>query len=405
MIPSISEEIRQNILKHLVQLSFQATGLSSPNPPVACVITDLQGKILSFAHTDRVGGLHAERRAYQNSSVPLLPNQHIVYVTLEPCSHTGRTPPCIDIILQHQPKALVYGVRDPNPLLRARDGLQELQQAGIHVQQDAELTSIAESFLYPFFSRIQKNRINFIIKSSMSKEGNYAPTPRQRYALSAPESFAFADTLRAKVDAVLVGPGTVAYDSPRLNYRHKSTPAIEIRTQKNYFWESLLATTEQSLADETLYQPYRVFLLARPFVGIDEFVHKQEELNHRYSHKKCIFFLYSEYWQQWQEWLEKLANLSECEPIACMQESLYDTITNHLQESGVNLLLVEGGNSLYTAFSQRMMAEDQILWIKTQAKLENGIAPNIQTPIQLFASYAVGFDTWEIYKASTAKEN
>ena len=110
MIPSISEKNRQNILNHLVQLSFQATGLSSPNPPVACVITDLQGNLLSSGHTDRVGGFHAERRAYQNSQVPLEKDQHIVYVTLEPCSHKGRTPPCIDIILQHQPKALIYGV-------------------------------------------------------------------------------------------------------------------------------------------------------------------------------------------------------------------------------------------------------------------------------------------------------
>jgi pyrimidine deaminase RibD-like protein len=102
-------------------------GFSSPNPPVACVITDLNDNILSSAHTQKTGFNHAEREAYlklgENFS-----EKHNLYVTLEPCSHFGRTPPCLDLLLKYKPQKVFLGIKDPNPLVKKTNSISILKE-------------------------------------------------------------------------------------------------------------------------------------------------------------------------------------------------------------------------------------------------------------------------------------
>lgn len=94
-------------------------GYSSPNPPVACTITDLDDNILSEAYTQKVGENHAEKEAYRKLGNNFH-RPHKVYVTLEPCSHFGKTPPCLDLILTKKPQKIIIGSRDPNPLVQKK---------------------------------------------------------------------------------------------------------------------------------------------------------------------------------------------------------------------------------------------------------------------------------------------
>ena len=93
-------------MSELARLSFKAMGKSSPNPPVACIITDTNNNILSFAETQINGTNHAEREAYSQYTSS---QSHNLYVTLQPCTHHGKTPPCSDLILKYHPKNLIIG--------------------------------------------------------------------------------------------------------------------------------------------------------------------------------------------------------------------------------------------------------------------------------------------------------
>jgi len=141
--------VNEEIYSKLVELSFQATGISSPNPPVACVITEIDGNIISTGYTQIIGNNHAEREAYSNfKNVP-----HYTFVTLEPCTHFGRTPPCLDLILQQKPKKLFIGNLDQNPIVKKNSNLQKLSELGIEVILDENIKKISDSFLEGFFSR------------------------------------------------------------------------------------------------------------------------------------------------------------------------------------------------------------------------------------------------------------
>ncbi|WP_061231043.1 bifunctional diaminohydroxyphosphoribosylaminopyrimidine deaminase/5-amino-6-(5-phosphoribosylamino)uracil reductase RibD [Leptospira weilii] len=218
----LPEKFREELRK----LSFLSTGESSPNPPVSCLITDIDNtRILAKGRTSPTGGPHAERNAYYEfvkngfSKTP-----HNVWVTLEPCTHSGKTPPCLDLILEHRPKTLYYGRKDPNPLVWENEGLELCRREGILVVAEPGLVEIAEESLFGFVSRIERKKPSMILKTALSKEGFFSSKDKFPIRFSGNISNHLTSILRAKCDAVLVGPGTLFRDNPGLEFRIENWP-------------------------------------------------------------------------------------------------------------------------------------------------------------------------------------
>ncbi|MCH1912210.1 bifunctional diaminohydroxyphosphoribosylaminopyrimidine deaminase/5-amino-6-(5-phosphoribosylamino)uracil reductase [Leptospira noguchii] len=234
---SLPEKFREELRK----LSFLSMGESSPNPPVSCLITDVENKrIFAKGRTSPTGGPHAERNAYYEFvKNGYLSKPHNVWVTLEPCTHQGKTPPCLDLILEHKPKTLYYGLKDSNPLVRKSDGLEICRNAGIQVVSDFSLKEIAEESLFGFISRIEKQKPSMIIKSAVSKEGFFTTKDKATVRLSGNLSDRLTSILRAKCDAVLIGPRTLFQDLPGLDFRIGGNWSTDLGTiQENIFGEN-----------------------------------------------------------------------------------------------------------------------------------------------------------------------
>lgn len=409
------------VLEKLKTLSFQAMGYSSPNPPVACVITDLQGNILSEGHTQRIGENHAEREAYQSfaqkySNAKTIP--HLVFVTLEPCTHFGKTPPCIDLILEYKPICVYYGLADPNPLVKKRDGLSECRDAGIKVIQSPEISSIGKVFLSGFISKIEKSKPQIFIKSALSKEGYYADLARSKLSLSNSFSNQITQMLRAKLDAVIVGPVTVYVDYPGLDFRGfdlttlglRETPENDLQQfsqEKNIFTESLFRniSNRQSLdwhnSHLSEYQPFRVFVLSLKRIPDQGFFQKQNLLREKLETKKSLFFLldFEENNSSHKSLYAKMQEVSSELPVIVSDRSeLPGAMFSMFSHLSLNTILVEGGNLLYRMFAERLGKEDLIYFIRTGSTIAAGISPDINLlSRKKIYEKKIDTDTWEVY--------
>ncbi|EQA47311.1 cytidine and deoxycytidylate deaminase zinc-binding region [Leptospira broomii serovar Hurstbridge str. 5399] len=416
----LPKEIREELLR----LSFLSMGYSSPNPPVACVLTAAStGEILATGRTQMTGGNHAEREAYKSLrekyKMGPLP-AHKVYVTLEPCSHFGKTPPCLDLLLEEKPLALIYGWKDPNPLVRKRDSLQELQRAGIQVVQNPELGDIASSFLFGFAERIQKGRPALLLKSSVSREGFYSSGGEFREKISSQTSDFFLSYLRSKMDAILVGPKTIEVDSPKLDFRSpkddsdtlKKLQEPEISTDSSVvkkgfsglISEILHYSTDLSVRRihqemEKFYQPLRVFFLPAEIKLPSEFLTIQEELNRRQEKRNTAFFLESEK-EYSKDLLFRIEKLSDGKVKRYSSKSFGSRTLKDLADWGINTALVEGGNLLYREFSKEMKNSDSILRIQSKTvTLEKGDSPDWGTNLTLEFERDIDSDKWEVFTA------
>jgi diaminohydroxyphosphoribosylaminopyrimidine deaminase / 5-amino-6-(5-phosphoribosylamino)uracil reductase len=363
------------ILSKLEILSLQATGLSSPNPPVAALITDLEGKVLSEGHTQIVGSNHAEREAYAKlKNIP----EHMLYVTLEPCSHTGRTPPCLELILTHKPKKVILGIADPNPLVRKIDSVEAMKNYGIEVVFSPEVEKIANSFLKGFLQRMKRKRPRFILKSALSQEGFFCTRKKSPIRLTNVWTDTLMQALRSTIDAIIVGPATVFKDSPGLSYRGYNPQQMNGLVYPNDpFWSSIarsvFGNTSVPSPDATR-QPFRIFCLSSKYPIAEEFLQKQKSINTETKTKKTVFVSLDSLSYKEKEKLKILENytLLESKP-----ETLVDDLNEFLYNKGVNTLLVEGGNLLYNTYSKQITELDSILIIETPRSIANGFKPSI----------------------------
>lgn len=374
-------------------------GYSSPNPPVACVIADLKGNILSEGATRLAGENHAEREAYlklgEKYTIP-----HILYVTLEPCSHFGRTPPCLDLILEKKPVRAVIGIPDPNPLVRARDGLKELKNSGIEAVFSSEIAEISKTFLSGFISRIERKRPRIFIKTALSSEGFFTSQDKTRMQISNESSNSAVQLLRSRMDAVLVGPGTVCRDAPSLNFRSAGLKTVKVDSHINdVFWSSLFEFSQAGKwsflnSGAEFYQPWRVFIVSSELFPDQAFFEKQKQINTETGSRKCLFFTLG---NMDAERLEQMENVSA--HAGCIQMKRFDGLLENLAERGISNLLAEGGNYVYKNISNLLEPEDQIIKIRTDFRIQGGISPEIskETASEFF-SFDVGSDHWEIRK-------
>ena len=201
-----------------LRLARQAPDAASPNPRVGCVLTDSSAQVLGQGHTQQAGGPHAEIMALRDAAA----RGHSVagataWVTLEPCSHQGRTGPCCDALAAAGIGKLVASLADPNPLV-AGQGFQRLRAAGIDVQVGAGARESRELNI-GFFSRMVRKTPWVRIKVAASLDGTTALENGASQWITADAARADGHAWRARADAVLTGIGTVLEDDPQLDVR------------------------------------------------------------------------------------------------------------------------------------------------------------------------------------------
>ena len=209
----------QPLLERAIGLAEQGWGRVQPNPMVGAVVTDEAGKVLGEGFHAVYGGPHAEVVALEAAGAAA--RGAILYVSLEPCSHYGRTPPCTDAILRAGVKRVVFGASDPNPV--AAGGAAVLRKAGVEVIGPVAADAVRRQNAI-FFHTHELQRPFVTLKLACSLDGRIATTRGQRTLITGSAAQAETHRLRAGYDAVLVGSGTIQADNPLLTVRGAIVP-------------------------------------------------------------------------------------------------------------------------------------------------------------------------------------
>jgi len=217
-------------LRRALALAEQAIGLTDPNPRVGCVILAADGRELGVGHTQAAGQAHAEIMALRDAAA----RGHDVrgataVVTLEPCSHHGRTPPCCDALIAAGIARVVAAIEDPNPQVAGR-GLTRLRAAGVAAElADADVADAAREINIGFFSRMQRGRPFVRLKSAISLDGRTALPDGRSQWITGEAARTDGHAWRRRAGAVLTGIGTVLADDPRMDVRLVPTAKQPLR--------------------------------------------------------------------------------------------------------------------------------------------------------------------------------
>ncbi len=196
--------------------------LTSPNPRVGCVIVR-DGQIIASGHTQRAGEAHAEIDALRDAaSRGIDVRGATVYVTLEPCSHHGRTPPCTEALIAAGVGRVVAAIEDPNPLVAGK-GIAQLRAAGVAVDIGV-LSDESREINIGFFHRMQRGRPWVRLKIAASLDGGTALPNGQSQWITSSAARDDGHAWRARACAIMTGIGTVQQDNPQLNVRAVDTP-------------------------------------------------------------------------------------------------------------------------------------------------------------------------------------
>lgn len=202
-------------MKRALQLAKKGEGFVNPNPMVGSVIV-IDDEVVAEGWHEVYGGNHAEINALANAPKDL--SKATMYVTLEPCSHYGKTPPCVDRIIESGIKKVVISMEDPNPLVSG-NGIRLLRKAGIEVIENVlkeESQSLNEVFI-----KYISTKIPFVLmKTAMTLDGKIASKTGDSKWITSEESRKYVHSLRHKFKGIMVGIGTVIQDDPMLNIRH-----------------------------------------------------------------------------------------------------------------------------------------------------------------------------------------
>ena len=203
-----------------LELAAEAIGVSDPNPRVGCVILGRTGLILGQGSTQEAGGPHAEVVALRSAAARgAAVEGATVVVTLEPCAHHGRTPPCAEALVAAKVGRVVYAIDDPNPLV-AGAGAAHLRAAGIAVEAGSpEHAEASRELNIGFFSRMQRGRPWLRLKAAVSLDGRTALPHGTSQWITGEAARADGHAWRRRAGAVLTGVGTVLDDDPRLDVR------------------------------------------------------------------------------------------------------------------------------------------------------------------------------------------
>lgn len=238
-VPHRTTALDRARLHEALALAEGSFGLTEPNPRVGCVIGHADGSVLGRGATQQAGGPHAEAMALRDAAQ----QGHSVrgataWVTLEPCAHHGRTPPCCDALIQAGLGRVVVGLADPFPQVNGQ-GLARLAAAGIEVvMADAAEQQACRDINIGFLSRVQRGRPWVRLKMAASMDGQAALADGRSQWITGEVARHDVHAWRRRASAVLTGVGTVQADDPRLDVRHLPTPAQPLRIVLDAHWRT-----------------------------------------------------------------------------------------------------------------------------------------------------------------------
>lgn len=249
---------------------------ASPNPSVGAIYVK-NGIEISRGHTQSYGDLHAEIHALRQTDRTTL-NGAKLYVSLEPCAHSGKQPPCADALLQLGLEEVIIAIRDPNPLVGGK-GIKNLEKAGIKVKCGV-LKSEAFLINLAFFHGLTNQGPAFFLKWAQSVDGALADDNRESMWITGEHSRSFTHFLRSRYDAILVGAQTVIHDQPSLTTRNplfqgKPNAIRIIYDPKGRLADCLSESLKSELIKKTFSKDAKTILITKD--GESEFHHKISE--------------------------------------------------------------------------------------------------------------------------------
>lgn len=303
-------------MRRTLELARNGWGLTNPNPLVGCVVVK-EGKVLAEGWHARYGEDHAEAMALKQLDDAA---GATLYVNLEPCNHTGKTPPCSELILKKRVSRVVYALDDPNPV--AVGGAARLKAAGVQVeggllqQEAAELNEI-------FVNWVTGHRPFVMLKYAMTLDGRIAAATGDSRWITGPEARQDVHGLRQRATGILVGSGTVLADNPELSVRD---------------W-----------AGEKR-QPLRIVLDARGRIPLEAQVFSNQQ------QQQTLLITSDQLSRDKAEQLQDVGVHIWKAPLAGGQLDL-EAVLAHLKQRGCDSVLVEGGSAVHGSLLDRRLAD------------------------------------------------
>ncbi len=314
-------------MRSALAIARRGLGRSWPNPSVGCVVLDKDERVVGRARTGDGGRPHAETQALEQAG--MMAKGGSVYVSLEPCAHQGKAPPCAESLIAAGVRRVVVACEDPDPRVSGK-GIQTLQEAGIEVEIGV-LEREALTLNHGFILRVTQDRPLVTMKAATSSDGKIAAAKGERTQISGEQAMRRAHLERSRHDAVLVGIGTVLADDPQLTTHLPGLEHSSIRV----VLDSDLRTPEDSQL---------IMTAARHPLWI--FHHSKEEAKISAFEGKGV----------------KLFQVGTNDPADVLKA---------LAGEGITRLLIEGGGQVNTIFLEAGLC-DQFLHFKAPKTLGEG---------------------------------
>jgi diaminohydroxyphosphoribosylaminopyrimidine deaminase / 5-amino-6-(5-phosphoribosylamino)uracil reductase len=336
----------EKFMKIALKLAAEYRGFTSPNPMVGAIVVK-GGKIIGSGAHQKAGEPHAEALALAKAGKNA--ENATLFVTLEPCSHYGKTPPCVEKIIEAGISRVVSAMEDPNPLVNGK-GYQILRDSGIEIitgvcEKEAQILNEI------FIKNITQNKPFIILKAAISLDGKIATNCGDSKWLSNEMSRHEVHKIRNSVNAILIGENTFLQDNPRLTVRFgkSSNPTKIILSEKLNF-------TFEKLQSSNIFQAEKPVILCVPQNNLTK--NKLAEFND--EKVKIIAF-------------DNLTNL-----------------LSKLKKTGINSILLEGGSGVYTSFLQENLVDKLHIFVTEKIIGNSGISwvnnlniPSVKDAIQL----------------------
>ncbi len=207
-----------NIMKKCIRLASKAIGKTLPNPMVGAYVLDEFDNIVGYGYHKCYGSLHAEVEAIKMAGEKT--KNGTLIVNLEPCSHYGKTPPCVDLIIKSDIKKVVIGMVDPNPIVRG-NGIKKLEEAGIEVIKNV-LNEQCQLLNATFIKNMEEQKIFVAIKTATTLDGKIATSNNSSKWITSQKARRIVQKIRNSYDAILTSANTIINDNPYLNCRDKN---------------------------------------------------------------------------------------------------------------------------------------------------------------------------------------
>lgn len=276
-------------MQRALELAEKGRGFTSPNPMVGAVIVK-DGQIIGEGYHEKFGEAHAEVNAISSATESV--EGATIYVTLEPCSHHGKTPPCSDLIIDKKLKKVVVAATDPNPLVSGR-GLERIRKAGIEVVEG--VLEKESNQLNEVFNKFITTKIPFVLmKYAMSLDGKIATETGDSKWISSERSREHAHHLRGYLSGILVGIGTVLKDDPQLTCRvpgYENPTRIVLDSELRIPLDSKILLDQNEATTLILTTEHASTSMQREIEKMDVEVHTVPELDGKVDLKKALAIL------------------------------------------------------------------------------------------------------------------